>query len=531
MKYLRIACKTVFRNVEIPKTIKMKINGTKNSMLSVTAKTERRREGKKFRQYLAAIAATIGPFAVGTVLAWTSPVEPLLTNITAHEPGPYLTQDQASWAGSLIAIGAVFGSLPASWGADFVGRKTAIATLAIPFLISWVIIIVAKSVELLYLARLIAGGVIGAVTATVPMYIGEIAETSVRGELGSYIQLMVTMGILYVYVIGSFVDYVMLNILCAIVPIVYLIFFMVVAPESPTFLMRKNRRKEAEQSLLVLRGDQYDIYSELDEIQEQIDEERKRQQSFKDLFSSKAVIKATIAVMGLLSFLSFSGINVVIFYAKKIFEAGGTKVPADLATIIIGSVQVIMTYASGLLVDRAGRRVLLLISDSIMALCMLALGTYFYAKENKYDVENFGWVPLVSLSVYISVFSLGFGPIPGIMMGELFSPEAKGVALGVVCILASLLEFVVVKGFQNLVDWVNFGITFWIFAGFCVIGFLFVYFLVPETKNKSLQEIQDELSGIKKKKKKGKKVNGAQVTKTPIVVNQQLTTTNATNAV
>lgn len=107
----------------------------------------------------------------------------MLKHVDANSTTPYpkVSDAEGSWLSSIIAIGAVFGSLPGSWGADYVGRKTAIAALAIPFLISWVITIVAKSVELIYVARFIAGGVIGAVTATVPMYIGEIAETSVRG--------------------------------------------------------------------------------------------------------------------------------------------------------------------------------------------------------------------------------------------------------------------------------------------------------------------------------------------------------------
>lgn len=322
------------------------------------------------------------------------------------------------------------------------------------------------------------------------------------GELGSYIQLMVTMGILYVYIIGSFVSYMTLNILCLIVPVVFLVLFLLAAPETPTYLLRRGRRKEAEQSLILLRGTEYDIYSELEELEQQINEEVKREQTFTALFSSRAVVRATIAVMGLLSFLSFSGINVVIFYAKQIFKAGNTDISPDLASIVLGLLQVVMTYASGLLVDRAGRRILLLLSDAIMAVCLVALGLFYWLKTNDYDVSDIGWVPLTSLSIYISVFSLGFGPIPGIMMGELFSPEAKGVALGIVCILASLLEFIVVKSFHNLVDWFDFGITFWIFAANCMAGTVFVYFLVPETKNKSLQQIQDELSGKTPKKKK-----------------------------
>lgn len=286
-------------------------------------------------------------------------------------------------------------------------------------------------------------------------------------------------------------------------------------------------RKEAERSLILLRGEEYDIYTELEETQEQIDEEKKRKQSFRVLFTSRAVVRATIAVMGLLSFLSFSGINVVILYAEEIFAAGGPKtsdenskgpITETISSMIIGIMQVVMTYASGLLVDRTGRRILLLVSDSIMAVCLIALGFFFWAKEHGYSTSEISWVPLVSLSIYISVFSLGFGPIPGIMMGELFSPEAKGVALGIVCILASLLEFIVVKGFHDLVDIWDFGITFWIFAGNCLLGTLFVYFLVPETKNKPLQEIQEELSGKAKKKKKKSTKNGT-TTKTPIVSN------------
>jgi predicted MFS family arabinose efflux permease len=317
------------------------------------------------------------------------------------------------------------------------------------------------------------------------------------------------------------VSYQTLNICCGIVPVLFLIIFMVVAPETPLFLLRQNRRKEAERSLILLRGEEYDIYTELEETQEQIDEEKKRKQSFRVLFTSRAVVRATIAVMGLLSFLSFSGINVVIFYAEEIFDASGDKpiISPTIATMIIGIMQVVMTYASGLLVDRAGRRILLLVSDSIMAICLIALGFFFWAKEQGYGTADISWVPLVSLSIYISVFSLGFGPIPGIMMGELFSPEAKGVALGIVCILASLLEFIVVKGFHDLVKKWKFGITFWIFAGNCVLGTLFVYFLVPETKNKPLQQIQDELSGKAKKKKKKKNTKNGTTTKTPIVNN------------
>ncbi|XP_015379736.1 PREDICTED: facilitated trehalose transporter Tret1-2 homolog isoform X1 [Diuraphis noxia] len=470
-------------------------NATKNSMLSVNGPKGTRREGKKFRQYAAALSTTIGPFAVGTVLAWTSPVLPMLQSENSRIP---ITADEGSWVGSLIAIGAIIGSIPAGKGADIFGRKPTIAALAVPFIISWAMIYFATSVWELYVARLIAGAVIGGVTATVPMYIGEIAESSIRGELGSYIQVKVTLGILYVYAIGPFVSYEGLAVLCGIIPVIMFVLVLLVAPETPTYLLRSGRRKEAEHSLVLLRGHEYDIAGELEELQQQLEEEQKRSSKFKDLISSRATVRASIAVMGLLSFLSFSGINVLIFYAESIFKSSSSSISPQVSSIIIGVLQVKFTFASALLVDKAGRRVLLLISDSVMAVCLGCLGYFFWLQEHAVDVSAFSLIPLISLGVYISTFSLGFGPIPGVMMGELFSPDVKGLALGIVCVIASLLEFVVVKMYQNLLDWFDHGITFWIFAGFCVLGTVFVWFLVPETKNKTLQEIQNELSGKKK---------------------------------
>lgn len=124
------------------------------------------------------VAATVGPFAVGTVLAWMSPALPMLLSENSKIR---MTADQGSWVGSLIAIGAIFGSIPAGRCADIFGRKPIIACLAVPFVISWTMIYFATSVWELYAARLIAGSVLGGITATVPMYIGEIAHSSIRG--------------------------------------------------------------------------------------------------------------------------------------------------------------------------------------------------------------------------------------------------------------------------------------------------------------------------------------------------------------
>ena len=153
------------------------------------------------------------------------------------------------------------------------------------------------------------------------------------------------------------------------------------------------------------------------------------------------------------------------------------------------------TYASTLLVDRAGRRMLLLLSSTIMGTCLTVLGFYFYFQTHGHDVTSFSWLPLASVAIFIVLFSMGFGPIPWIMMGELFPNNVKGMASAITAAIAWLLAFTVTKVFQNMLDTLGSPITFWVFAAMCVVGTVFTAMLVPETKGKDLREIQMELSG------------------------------------
>lgn len=161
-----------------------------------------------------------------------------------------------------------------------------------------------------------------------------------------------------------------------------------------------------------------------------------------------------------------------------------------MATIIVGVVQVIATFVSSLVVDKLGRRILLLASDSIMAVCTILLGVYFYLDQNGHDVSNLGWLPIVSLCMFIVMFSLGFGPIPWMMMGELFAADVKGLAGSLAGTFNWLLAFIVTKTFTNLVTAMGRAETFWLFSALSIVGTVFVFFVVPETKGKSLAEIQ-----------------------------------------
>lgn len=186
----------------------------------------------------------------------------------------------------------------------------------------------------------------------------------------------------------------------------------------------------------------------------------------------------------------------VISKRNMLFQSAGSDLEPSTATIIVGVIQVVATFISTLVVDRLGRRILLLLSDFVMAVCTLLLGVYFYLmNETHDDVSNLGWLPVTSVCVFIVVFSLGYGPIPWMMVGELFAPHIKGFASSLSCVLNWILAFLVTKFYSDLADSFGAHTTFWIFAVISVIGTVFVFFLVPETKGKTLDEIQKELGG------------------------------------
>ncbi|XP_051172813.1 facilitated trehalose transporter Tret1-like isoform X2 [Leptopilina boulardi] len=453
---------------------------------------------RKLPQYAAGLASTLGALAAGMVLAWTSPagLEVEGTNITklAHEYEIPISDDEFSWIGSLTTLGAAAICVPIGILCDLIGRKFSMLMLVVPFTIGWGLIIGANSVSLFYAGRFILGVSGGAFCVAAPMYAAEIGESEIRGQLGSYFQLMMTAGILLTYAFGMAVNILWLSVISAIVPIIFFVAFMFM-PESPTYYLMKGNVDAARTSMVKLRGSNYNVEPELLIQQEILDEMNRNRVSFFTAIQSKAAVKALIIAFGLMFFQQLSGVNAIIFYAAKIFTAAGSSLSSEVCTIIVGVMQCAAVFVSTMIVDKLGRRILLLASEVAMCLTTLLVGVFFYMQEQKMDVSAIGWLPLTSVCLFIVLFSLGFGPIPWMMIGEIFSLQTKGTAGSAACLFNWLMAFVVTKFFNNLTAELGNSVTFFIFSVVCAVGFFFVFFLVPETKGKTLQEIQAELEG------------------------------------
>ncbi|XP_011702777.1 PREDICTED: facilitated trehalose transporter Tret1 isoform X2 [Wasmannia auropunctata] len=450
-------------------------------------------QAKKLPQYLAGIAATLGALAAGMVLGWTSPAGEDGINLK-RDYDISVTKADFSWIGSLATLGAGAMCIPIGMIADLVGRKIAMLIMVVPFTVGWLLIIFSNSLLMFYFGRFITGLSGGAFCVAAPLYTAEIAESEIRGTLGSYFQLMLTVGILASYVLGAVIENMKtLSIISAVMPLIFfaVFFFM---PETPVYYLQKNNEDAARKSLVKLRGNQYDVEVELRALREVIEENRRSGASFTESIKTKAAKKGFVIAYGLMLFQQMSGVNAIIFYSSDIFAKAGTSIEANKATIIVGAVQVISVFLGTLVVDRLGRRILLLASIVVLFLMTLILGVYFYCSVHTTAFDDIKWFAIIPLCVFLVLFSFGFGPIPWMMMPEIFAPEVKGIAGSSACLFNWLMAFIVTKFYSDMTAAVQPYGTFWIFSLFCAVGILFVYFLVPETKGKSLDQIQRELN-------------------------------------
>lgn len=427
------------------------------------------------------------------MLGWSSPVIIKITQANSTDYDFYVTESQGDWISSLINLGAAAICFPIGLIMDGIGRKRTMLLLVLPFTLGWGLIIWATNVAMLMAGRFIIGVAGGAFCVTAPAYNSEISQDSIRGTLGSFFQLMITLGILFSYVVGSYTSVFLFNILCGLIPLVFgLVFFFM--PESPSYLVVKGRNEEARAALVRLRGRNYDVDTELNNLKFKAEQSNSHPTSFLTNIRKRNVIKALVICYFLMVFQQLSGINAVIFNTAAIFTAAGSTIGQEIASIIIGVIQVVATFVSSMVVDRLGRRILLLLSALVMCLCLTALGVYFYLQsvhgEDSDIIQNISWLPLVSLSLFFIAFSIGFGPIPWMMAGELCLIDIKAFVGSTAGTLNWLLSFTVTSTFNSLNNAIGQGQVFWMFAGIMVLGFLFIFFIVPETKGKSVDEIQ-----------------------------------------
>ncbi|XP_031769007.1 facilitated trehalose transporter Tret1-like isoform X2 [Galleria mellonella] len=439
---------------------------------------------------LAAVAVSMGSMIIGFSSAYTSPALVTMENSTTIS----VSKEEASWVGSLMPLAALVGGVVGGPLVDYIGRRRTILFTAPPFFIGWILIATAKIVHLILAGRVICGLCVGIGSLAFPVYLGETIQPEVRGTLGLFPTAIGNIGILICYLAGKYLDWSQLAYLGAALPVPFFL-LMFTIPETPQWYISRGRNEDARNALQWLRGKNTKIENEMHNIALMNAETEASESNIKDLFSMK-YMKSILICLGLMTFQQLSGINAVIFYTVSIFKMSGSAVDENLSTIIVGIVNFASTFVATALIDRAGRKMLLYISSITMTITLVVLGTFFYVQNNmKLDVSSLGWLPLTSLMTYLLGFSLAFGPIPWLMMGEILPAKIRGAAASICTAFNWLCTFTVTKTFQNIIDGIGPAGTFWLFGCICFTGLFFVIVCVPETRGKSLEQIENKMLG------------------------------------
>ncbi|XP_026328666.1 facilitated trehalose transporter Tret1-2 homolog isoform X1 [Hyposmocoma kahamanoa] len=469
------------------------------------SKPDKSTRGKAFRQVVVSFVANLGTINTGMAFGFPATALPQLQSETSYIQ---VTESQASWIASLSAAGTPFGCLLSGYLMDTIGRRLTLIITEIPLIIGWLLIACAQNVPMLYVGRLLIGLGSGMVGAPARVYTCEVTQPHLRGMLGALASVGVSTGVLIQYVIGSATSWTVLAGVSSIIPMVSLI-GMILIPESPNYLLTQDKPERAEKCLLKLRGSTCDVDGELQKMIA-----FKEKNHVEHLKSPKEIIKAIMSPSAMKPFIilalyfliyQWCGINTITFYAVQIFEFSGTSMDKYWATMSLGVLRLISTVAGCIMCRRFGRRPLTFVSAVGCGSTMIILSVYLYFV--KYWKDNsmpflFTWIPVAAIYVFMIACTLGYLIIPWVMIGEVYPTQVRGIVGGMTTMAAHLSVFSVVKTFpflrHALYDYGVFGL----YGALSIAGIAFFYMFLPETKGRTLQEIEDYFSGRTKTLKK-----------------------------
>lgn len=420
-------------------------------------------------------------------------MEPLLTSENPPVGTEPMSEDTVAWLCSINFLGTIAGSL--FWGTvmDHMGRKNTSCLVSLPLILSWTLVLTAKNAEWLLFARFIAGIGTSGISVTVPPFISEIAQDDLRGTLGCFLTMFINLGVLFSYVVGAYFKYHILAFSCLMIPISYIL-IVIWFPETPMFLWRSGREKESQESLLWYRGgDRKETEKTLTKYKS-IQIIHTTTPNFKSLISVRGTRKAFIIATSLMVSIQLSGFFSILSFSENIFKSCGTSFTPSQSAISTATVLFVFSCFCSVLVDRFGRKVLLVGTLIVLTLTLAALGLYLFLYDNRNEHSMLDLIPIVCICLHVTAFAMGLGPIHYVINGEIFPPEIRGYALSNVSLVNGVFAFTVLKLFPTLKAGLHLYGCFWFYSASCLFFAVFFSIYLPETKGKAQHEILNMLN-------------------------------------
>lgn len=434
----------------------------------------------KYHLYSTVFTAYLASMSFGSAVTYSSPALPDI------RPKMNFTTEDSAWFGSLVKCGSIFGGLLGGQLVNIIGRRATLFASSPWFLTGWLCIIFGPSKVLLFVGRTLTGVGVGIVAPAVPVYISEISPAHERGFLNTGGNLVVIVGVLLTFVLGKWLHYELLAV-ALMAPTVLMTILLLWAKESPRWLLQKGRREAALDSIIFYHG--LEGRKRLGAIEESLYETGDF--SFRDL-ARPYIIRPFLCALLVMFVQQSSAVGVLVVFANDIFRDAKTPIsPAD-CTIIVGAVMLIIVAAATVLTDRLGRKILILSSTLATALSLFLLGYSFYMKEH--SAEAFGryysWLPIVAMGFFFVAFGIGLAALPWVLLGEILPLRVRGFASGFCTAFTFGYSFLLIKEFYHLQLLLTIAGTYWLFGALLLAGFALILAFLPETKGKTLEEIE-----------------------------------------
>ncbi|RZF41842.1 hypothetical protein LSTR_LSTR005304 [Laodelphax striatellus] len=443
------------------------------------------------RTVAATIAAHTTSISVGMCQGYSAVLLPQLK----EDSYVNITTEEESWIASLGVISTPGGALIAGLASELLGRKATVQLTSVPFLVGWATIALSNNKFALCVGRFVSGLAIGMASACY-IYVAEISLPNHRGFLSAFGPIFVSLGVLVVYSLGYFLYWQEVAVLCAVVAVLSFI-VMHFVPESPSWLASKELVTEAKTSLSWLRRNPAMCDSELANILQSLKVAKKQSEQGSSMCSllkqcsSPSVWKPFFILTFFFIFQEGSGIYIVLYYAVHFFQKIGSSLDSNVASILVATVRLFMSIIGAICIQHFKRKTLAMISGMGMGLSMAICGLHSYLYGHL-PVEDrmYRWMPLLCVVINVCFSMLGMLQLPWLMTGELFPLAMRGLLGGLVSSLAYLFIFGTIKIYPGLEARLDQDKVMWIFSAFSFCVVIYVKLFLPETRGKSLHEIE-----------------------------------------
>ncbi|XP_018365009.1 PREDICTED: facilitated trehalose transporter Tret1-like [Trachymyrmex cornetzi] len=441
-------------------------------------------------QWFATLTVTLLTINIGLANGWTSPY---LAQLTDENALFRVTDEEASWIASLLPLGRLLGAVFGPLILECIGSKMSILSTGLPMIVSWICIIFATSSTWLYVSRILSGTAMGMIVSSYPLYIGEISAPSIRGALVCLIMNGFPVGIFFGNIMGPNMSMMNFSIISLVLMLCHMVIFPFL-PQSPYYYVRHNDTKRAEQAIRWYYR-KPDIKNEIEAVELFVKSTRtmnirERLYQMKEPKNRRSFIMMIILFM----FMQMSGLNTIVFYMEIILKKGKvTSIIPSTVVMIVGAVSIIIGWMGIFAIDRYGRRILLAISSLGVMIGTLLLGLHFFLLDYGYDPDNLEWLIILSLLLFMMMY-FGLIPVPMTTLSEIFPSDLKSLAGFLGSITSAAFAFVASRTYQPLVDLISEKYVFWMYAVIIMMSLIYALTMLPETKGKTLQEIQDMMT-------------------------------------